>query len=150
MDMRQSNQSPQRRATKFIPSPCPQTSFHPPCRGPCTAGAIYNPENVVKLETAFREEIERAAKSGFTEEELAAAKSGLLQSRKVQRSKDPALARILNSYLHYGRDFQWDAQREEAIRNLTVARVNDVISRHLDYSKMITVKAGDFKKSAAP
>ncbi len=35
MDMRQSNQSPQRRATKFIPSPCPQTSFHPPCRGPC-------------------------------------------------------------------------------------------------------------------
>ncbi len=34
MDMRQSNQSPQRRATKFIPSPCPQTSFHPPCRGP--------------------------------------------------------------------------------------------------------------------
>ncbi|MSU63422.1 MAG: insulinase family protein [Pedosphaera sp.] len=118
--------------------------------GNFTASAIYNPENVTKLETAFREEIERAAKSGFTEEELVAAKSGWLQSRKVQRSSDSTLAQSLSSYLHYGRNFQWDEQREEAVRNLTVSQVNNVIGKRLDYSKMIIVKAGDFKKSAAP
>lgn len=53
---------------------------------------IYNPENLAKLEVAFREEIERAAKEGFTAEELEAAKSGWLKSRKMNRSNDSGLA----------------------------------------------------------
>src|SRR5205823_3490728 len=62
-----------------------------------TAHMIYNPQNVTKLETAFREEVERAAKEGFTAEELAPAKSGWLQSRKVARSSDATLTRTLSS-----------------------------------------------------
>src|SRR5213078_547296 len=47
------------------------------------AYAIYAPQNVERLEAAFKEEIARALKDGFTEDEVQAAKSGWLQSRQV-------------------------------------------------------------------
>jgi len=111
---------------------------------------IYNPENVGKLDIAFREEIERASKDGFTAEELEAAKSGWLKSRKVGRSSDPALAGTLNSYLFYGRDLMWDKKFEDSVQNLTLAQLNAAVKKYLDYSKMITVKAGDFEKAGKP
>ena len=49
---------------------------------------IYNPQNVEKLGAAFREEIERAAREGFTAEELEAVKTGSLKSRQVSRSSE--------------------------------------------------------------
>jgi len=65
---------------------------------------IYNPQNAAKLATAFREEVERAAKEGFTAEELEAAKTGWLKARQVSRSQDGSLAGTLSSYLFFGRD----------------------------------------------
>ena len=50
--------------------------------------AIYAPQNVERLEAAFKEEIARALKDGFTEDEVKAAKSGWLQSRQVSRAQD--------------------------------------------------------------
>ena len=42
------------------------------------ASAIFAPQNRAKVETAFREEVSRALKEGFTQRELAEAKKGLL------------------------------------------------------------------------
>lgn len=111
---------------------------------------IYNPENLAKLEVAFREEIERAASEGFTAEELVAAKSGWLKSRRVSRTSDNGLASTLNAYLYYDRDLNWDAQFEKNVENLTLEQVNTAVKKYLDYSKMIFVKAGDFKKAEKP
>ncbi|MBL7804959.1 MAG: insulinase family protein [Saprospiraceae bacterium] len=111
---------------------------------------IYNPENLGKLETAFREEIERVTNEGFTAEELASAKSGWLKSRKVNRTSDASLAGTLSSYLFYGRDMNWDKNFEQNVENLTLEQVNAAMKKHLDYSKIISVKAGDFKKAAKP
>ena len=111
---------------------------------------IYNPENLTKLEAAYKEEIERAAKEGFTTTELEAAKSGWLSSQKVNRSGDSYLANTLNYYLELGRDFSWNANKEKAVSELTTDKVNSAIKKHLDYSKLIVVKAGDFKKPVKP
>ena len=111
---------------------------------------IYNPENLGKLETAFREEIERVTNDGFTADELTAAKSGWLKSRKVNRTSDATLANTLSNYLFYGRDMSWDKNFEQNVDNLTLEQVNAAMKKHLDYSKMISVKAGDFKKTAKP
>ena len=113
--------------------------------GTFIARMIYNPENLPKLETAFREEIERVAKEGFTSEELEAAKSGWLRSQKVSRSRDGGIASTLNNYLFYGRDYNWNAQREEKIKNLTLDQVNAATKTHLDYTRMTLIKAGNFK-----
>lgn len=112
-----------------------------------SASMIYNPQNVAKLGNAFREEIERAARDGFTRDELEAAKTGWLKARQVSRSNDGALAGTLSSYLFWKRDLAWDAQREEMIRTLTPEQVNAAIKKHLDYARMISVKAGDFGKN---
>lgn len=114
------------------------------------ASMIYNPQNVEKLNVAFREEIERAARDGFTSEELGAAKTGWLKSREVARANDSSLAGTLSNYLFYGRDLRFDAGREQMVRDLTPEKVNAVIKKHLDYARMISVKAGDFKKAAQP
>jgi zinc protease len=113
--------------------------------GTFIARMIYNPENLPKLETAFKEEIERVAKEGFTTEELEAAKSGWLRSQKVSRSRDGAIASTLNNYLFYGRDYNWNAQREEKIKNLTLDQVNAATKKHLDFTRMTLIKAGNFK-----
>src|SRR5207247_1414350 len=53
--------------------------------------AITNPVNIGKVQTAFREEAEKALKDGFGSAELAAAQKGWLQSRNVLRSQDDTL-----------------------------------------------------------
>lgn len=113
-----------------------------------TAWMIYNPQNLSRLETAFREEIQRAAKDGFTAEELEVAKSGLLNARKVDRSSDAQIASSLSNYLHLGRDLNWDARLEEVLEKLTIDQVNTLMKKHLDDSRMISVKAGDFQQGA--
>jgi zinc protease len=115
-----------------------------------SAQMIYAPQNVEKLGVAFREEIERAAREGFTKEELESAKGGWLQARQVSRSNDGALAGLLSGYLFFGRDLTFDAQREASIRALTPAMVNAAIQKHLNYARMISVRAGDFKPAGAP
>ncbi len=113
------------------------------------ASMIYNPQNVERLDTAFREEIERAARDGFTSEELEAARSGWLKAREVSRANDGALAGMLAEYIYIGRDFTFDAAREEAVKKLTAEQVNAVVKKYLDYSRMISVKAGDFNSRQA-
>lgn len=114
--------------------------------GGFSANAIYNPQNVEKLEAAFKEEIEKVVKDGFTQEELTAAKSGWLQSQKVSRSSDNGVASKLSQYLFMDRSMNWDADFESKVEKLTLAEVNQAMKKYLDYSKMIIVKAGDFKK----
>ncbi len=110
--------------------------------------AIYAPENAEKLEKAFREEIEKVQKEGFTQEEVEAAVSGWVQSRSVSRSQDRSLAGKFNSYLPLDRTMEWDAAFEEKVQSLTPAQINAAMAKHLDLEKMVFVKAGDFAGAA--
>jgi zinc protease len=110
--------------------------------------AIYNPENAEKLEKAFREEMERVVKEGFTAEEIQAARSGLLQSRMVSRAQDPSLAGTLNNNLYLNRTMGWDADFEKKMESLTPEQVNAAMKKHIDPAKISIIKAGDFAKAA--
>jgi zinc protease len=117
--------------------------------GRFTASAIYAPQNVERLETAFKEEMARMLKDGFTAEEVAAAKSGYLQSRQVSRAQDNELAARLNNYLFLGRTLAWDDDLDKKIAALTPEQINAAMRRHIDPSKLVIIKSGDFAKSAA-
>lgn len=110
--------------------------------------AIYNPENAERLEKAFREEMDKAVKEGFTADEVKAARSGLLQSRMVGRAQDPSLASTLNNNLYLNRTMNWDADLEKKIDALTPEQVNAAMKKHIDPSKISIIKAGDFAKAA--
>jgi zinc protease len=114
--------------------------------GRFTANAIYAPQNVDKLEAAFKDEIARMLKEGFTAAEVEGAKTGWLQSRQVSRAQDNELAGRMNNYLFIGRTLQWDAQLEEKIRALTPDEINAAMRKYIDPTKITIIKAGDFKK----
>jgi zinc protease len=111
------------------------------------AFAIYAPQNVVKLEAAFKEEMARVLKDGFTAEEVEAAKKGYLQSRQVSRAQDAELARRLTQYRYLNRTLAWDADLEKKVAALTPEQITAAMRRFIDPSKMTIIKAGDFAKA---
>jgi zinc protease len=113
--------------------------------GRFTASAIYAPQNVEKLEAAFKEEIDRMLKEGFTAAEVTAAKSGYLQGRQVSRAQDAELAGRLNMFLYLDRTLEWDMALENKIKALTPEQINAAMRRHLVSNRLTIMKAGDFK-----
>ncbi len=111
------------------------------------AYAIYAPENVEKLEAAFKEEINKVVTDGFTAEEIAAAKSGWTQSRQVTRSQDASLSGTLNNYLFLNRVLKWDEEYEKTVNSLTPEQINAAVKRHVKLEMINIVKAGDFAKT---
>jgi zinc protease len=113
--------------------------------GTFTAYAIYAPENAEKLEAAFKEEIQKMLKEGFTQEELDAAKSGYLQSRQVSRAQDASLANMLSNNLFLKRDMKWEDDLDKKLQQVTAAQVLTAMRQHIDPDKITIIKAGDFK-----
>jgi zinc protease len=114
--------------------------------------AIYAPQNAAKLEAAYKEEIARVLKDGFTDQEVKEAKSGYLQNAQVGRAQDQPLAGKLAGYLFLDRTLAWDADLEKKIAALTPEDIVTALRRHVDPSKITIIKAGDFDKAspAAP
>jgi zinc protease len=112
--------------------------------------AMYAPENVDRLEKAFKEEVEKILKDGITAEELDIAKKGITQNRMVERSNDRGLVARLNRYQGINRTLKWDADFEATIMKLTVSDVNMALKKYIDLSKMSMFKAGDFDKVKKP
>ena len=110
--------------------------------------AIAAPQNVSKVEAAFREEIDKVLKDGFTQQEVNAARSGWTQSQQVNRSEDRALAQLLGARDFDGRTMSWDDELQNRVLSLTPDDIRAAMRKHLDLTKMIIVKAGDFKKNA--
>jgi zinc protease len=114
--------------------------------GSFLAFAIYAPQNAVKLEAAFKEEIARMLKDGFTAEELKDAKSGWMQSRQLSRAQDNELVERLRNYLFLDRTIAWDADLEKKVEALTPEQIVAAMRKYIDPAKISIVKAGDFAK----
>ena len=112
--------------------------------GTVTTYAISAPQNASKVEAAFKEEIARALKDGFTPEEIAKAKTGYLQQRQVSRAQDAELANKLDSYRYLNRRLAFDAEVEKRIAALTPAQINAALRAYLKPNDITIIKAGDF------
>jgi zinc protease len=112
--------------------------------------AISNPKNVPRVETAARDELDRLLRDGVTPEELDKAKAGYLQSRKVGRADDQALAGLLSRLSSLDRTALFEGELDRKIDALTPAQVNDALRKYIDPNKLIIVTGGDFNKTNAP
>jgi zinc protease len=112
--------------------------------GQLFAYAIYAPENAEALEAAFVEEVERAVRDGFTDDELRTAKQGWLEGRQLSRAQDSSLSAALSQGLYFDRTLVHDAELEDRVAALTIGEVNRAFRTWIDLSKMTFVKAGDF------
>lgn len=108
------------------------------------AGAIFAPQNRAKVEAAFREELDRALKEGFTAAELAEGQRGLLSYRRLGRAQDASLASALLSNLSLGRTFAKSAEVDAALGALTLDQVNAALRKYLLPERFVSGYAGDF------
>lgn len=108
--------------------------------------AIAAPENVPKVKKAIVEELERAIKDGFTDEEVEAAKKGYLESLKLGRNKDGNLAGLLSGYMFIQRDVEYLNDWDAKIQALTPEQLQEAVAKHLQPSTLYVVTAGTLQK----
>ncbi len=107
--------------------------------------AIMNPENLGKLETALKEEIQRLLKDGVTDKELKASKEGFLQQQELTRTQDASLATLMGAHLLADRTMNFTEEFEASLRDLTVEDVNSALRKHLKPERLYVVIAGDLQ-----
>ncbi|HBY60526.1 MAG TPA: insulinase family protein [Solibacterales bacterium] len=109
--------------------------------------AITNPQNVLKVEAAWREELEKALKEGFTPEEMKTAKAAWLQGRQVSRAQDRELMGRLSQLRYNERTMAWEADLERKVEALSSDDVVAALRKHIEPALISIFKAGDFKKA---
>jgi zinc protease len=111
-----------------------------------SASAIAAPQNISRVEAAFKEEIARALKDGFTAEEVQTAKSSWLEARRQQSANDDFILTLLAQQLELNRTPSWGAKLEEKVSALTPEQILAAMRRRIDPNKISIAKAGDFSK----
>ena len=119
-------------------------------RASFTISAIVNPQNLPRLQVCAMEELDRLLRDGVTADELNKAREGFLQSLKVGRSSDGALAGSLGSLRHLDRTMVWEADFEKKIAALTPEQISAAMKRRIDPKKLVVVSAGDFGEEKKP
>jgi zinc protease len=109
------------------------------------AEAIFAPQNRVKVEKAFREELSRSLQDGFTAQELEAGKRSLLNFRQLARAQDARIAAGWVQNLFLGRTFADSARVDRELKALTLQQVNEAWKRHIQTQDLVMGFAGDFK-----
>ena len=117
--------------------------------GSFVISAIAAPQNLAKVDAAVKDELARALKDGFSEEEVARAKSGIVQQRMQARAQDASLAYGWSSFLYLNRSFAWSKAFDDKINALSAAQVNAAFRKAIDPSKLTVVLAGDQAKARA-
>ena len=117
-------------------------------RGIFSAAATAAPQNIARLESIFREELDLARRDGFTAEELANAKSGMLSSHSQSRAQDGYLAVAWADRMHRGKTFAEAAEFDARFQAATLDEVNAAFRKYINADKLTIVKAGDFAKLA--
>lgn len=108
------------------------------------ASAIFAPQNQSKVEKAFKEELARALKDGFTAQELAEGQRGLLNYRRLSRAQDGSITAGWTRNLYLGRTFKRSAEVDAQLDKLTVDDVNAALRKYVKPETAIAAFAGDF------
>ncbi len=109
--------------------------------------AIFAPQNQPKVEAAWRDELSKAVRDGFTATELEEARNGLLNARRLNRAQDDAMANEGIGMLYLKRNFLRLQEIDDRIARVTLEQANAAWRRHFDINKLVVAWGGDFKKA---
>jgi zinc protease len=108
--------------------------------------AMFNPLYKGRLDSALRQEVDKALKGGFTQDELSKSVASWMEQNKASLGSNENLAGILRSFLQNERDLTQYTELESKIKALNLEAVNAALRKYFDQSKLVTVYAGDFEK----
>ena len=98
------------------------------------------------MEKAALEELTTFLTKGPSAQEVVGAQKTYLESQKVSRSSDTAIASQIVTNLQLGRTFAHLQDMEKRIAALTPDDVTAAFRRHIDLKRLVIVRAGDFQK----
>jgi len=81
----------------------------------------------------------------FSEQDLATTKSFLIKSNARAFETAGAKLNMLENISKYGRKFDYVKEREQIVKDMTVARIRELSKKYLDPDKMIWLVVGDAK-----
>lgn len=105
--------------------------------------AFCNPANISKVDSTTLAVLQQVHKGGINDEQLLEAKKGYLQGQQVMRANDAQLAALLRVGLYLNRTFDYYAEIERCITNLSVADVNGALQRLIQPARLVVIQAGD-------
>jgi zinc protease len=111
-----------------------------------TVAAMVAPQNAVRAEQAFLEEVRRARRDGFTASEVAEARKGIVEARAVARSQDSAAAARWMSFLDLDRNWQFSREFEAKVLAVSPEQVSAAFRKYIDPDQLTLVIAGDTGK----
>jgi zinc protease len=99
-----------------------------------------------RLEKAFFEEMKEFLTNGPSSVEVADARKAYLESQKVGRNTDAALAGQIVNNLYLGRTFAHVSEQEKRIAALTAEDIKGAFQKYIDLKKLVVIRAGDLGK----
>lgn len=87
----------------------------------------------------LQDELARALKDGFTEEEVERAKKTWAEERKTYSEQEPLYAARLAQGMLTGRDFAWMAQYDERIARVTARDAAEALRKHAGSAPIVWV-----------
>lgn len=110
-------------------------SFEPRSRIVIQASAASDKAEAAR--SSLQDELARALRDGFSEQEVERAKSAWLQERKTALRAEKSFASYLAQGLYNGRDYAWLAKYDEAISRLKASEVNEALRKYLADAPMV-------------
>ncbi len=111
--------------------------------------ASFAPQLMDRGVASARRELARWWRDGVTADELARRKESIVGTYQVSLSTTGGLASALLLALQRGLGIDWVDRYPQAIRALTLEKVNAAIHVHLDPEQMILIRAGTLPEAAA-
>ncbi len=108
--------------------------------------AYLNPTKRDAVEKAVKEEISKALKDGFTQEELDANKKSYMNTRTTSLGMDNTLINLVNTQLQYNVPLEWYDELNTKIQALKLPEVNAALKKYINPDDLTSVYAGDFNK----
>ena len=112
--------------------------------------AMFNPLYKGRFDSALRQEIDKAIKGGFTQDELTKSVSSFMEQDKTSLGDNNNLASLLRAYLVNDRDLNQYSEFEGKVKTLSLDAVNAALRKYFDKSKLVMVYGGDFEKGKTP
>ena len=109
--------------------------------------AIYAPQNRVKVEAGFKQELERFASKGITGDELVSAKQAYASRVTDSFAQDGYEAYVLTGAARIDRKLAYYSEQQKAVAALTVDQVNAAIKKWIHPEQVVWSLAGDFAKA---
>ncbi|MGB3154027.1 MAG: pitrilysin family protein [Chitinophagaceae bacterium] len=108
--------------------------------------AMFNPLYKGRIDSALNQEVDKAIKGGFTQEELSKSVGSWLEQNKTTLGSNENLAAIIRTFLQNDRNLSQFNEFENKVKSLSLEQVNAALRKYFDKSKLVTVYGGDFEK----